>query len=159
MVSSGLRKDVWARRGFLEKMQYSEDDEYTRWCRAQGFQVVYCPGSVVMHSHNYTPAQAYRRSFGEAKALAAVWPHSPQEINWSRTVLAGWANDFRRDLLFCVRNRRLAELPHAALIRWQQRKAKLAGFREGWKFYRTGESTEIPEAQPSPKPAVGGHVA
>jgi rhamnosyltransferase len=30
MVSSGLRKDVWAQRGFLESMQYSEDDEFTR---------------------------------------------------------------------------------------------------------------------------------
>src|SRR2546425_7737890 len=73
MVSSGLRKDIWARRGFLEKMQYSEDDEYTRWCRAQGYRVMYCPESVVMHSHNYTPRQAYKRSFGEAWALAAVW--------------------------------------------------------------------------------------
>ena len=72
MVSSGLRKDIWSRRGFLEKMQYSEDDEYTRWCRAKGYNVVYCPNTVVMHSHNYTPQQAYKRSFGEAKALAAV---------------------------------------------------------------------------------------
>src|SRR5947209_7100230 len=89
MVSSGLRKDIWSRRGFLEKMQYSEDDEYTRWCRAQGHKVVYCPESVVMHSHNYSPAQAYRRSFGEAKALAAVWQRQPAEINWPRTVLLG----------------------------------------------------------------------
>ena len=102
MVSSGLRKDIWARRGFLEKMQYSEDDEYTRWCRAQGYQVVYCPESVVMHSHNYTPQQAYRRSFGEAKALAAVWAGPPEEFNWPRTVLLGWLNDARRDFRFCA---------------------------------------------------------
>jgi rhamnosyltransferase len=136
MVSSGLRKDIWAKRGFLEKMQYSEDDEYTRWCRAQGYRVVYVPESVVMHSHNYTPQQAYKRSFGEAKALAAVWNGSPVELNWPRTVLLGWLNDLRRDLVFCARARRLGEWPHAARIRWEQRRAKLAGFREGWKFYR-----------------------
>ena len=158
MVSSGLRKEIWARRGFLEKMQYSEDDEYTRWCRAQGYQIVYCPNSVVMHSHNYTPAQAYRRSFGEARALAAVWTHSPSEINWLRTVLGGWVNDVRRDLAFCLRNHRLAELPHAARIRWEQRKAKLTGFREGWNYYRTGQNQEIPEGERSPKAAVGGHA-
>ncbi len=73
MVSSAVRKNIWERRGFLETMQYSEDDEYTRWCRADGWQVAYCPDSVVMHSHNYTPSQAYKRSFGEARALAAVW--------------------------------------------------------------------------------------
>jgi rhamnosyltransferase len=137
MVSSGLRKDVWSQRGFLEKMQYSEDDEYTRWCRSRGYRVVYCPESVVMHSHNYSPDQAYRRSFGEAKALAAVWTRHPQEVHWARTVLLGWFNDLRRDLVFCARYRRLRELPHAARIRWQQRRAKIAGFRAGWELYRT----------------------
>lgn len=136
MASSGLRKDIWARRGFLETMQYSEDDEYTRWCRAQGYRVEYCPDSVVMHSHNYTPQQAYRRSYGEARALAAVWTRSPGAINWPRTVCLGWLNDLRRDWFFCVRRRCLRELPHAARTRWQQRRAKLAGFRDGWRFYR-----------------------
>ncbi|HWQ90854.1 MAG TPA: glycosyltransferase [Clostridia bacterium] len=137
MVNSGLRKDIWALRGFSEQMQYSEDDEYTRWCRAQGYRVVYCPESVVMHSHNYTPAQAYRRSYGEAKALAAVWTGKPADVDWTRTVLLGWINDLRRDLVFCARQRRLAEWPHAARIRWEQRRAKLAGFREGWEVYRS----------------------
>ncbi len=136
MVSSGLRKDIWSKRGFLEQMQYSEDDEYTRWCCAQGYRVVYCPESVVMHSHNYSPQQAYRRSFGEAKALAAVWSRPREQINWPRTVLLGWLNDVRRDVAFCTRSKRLNELPYAAIIRWQQRRAKLAGFREGWQFYK-----------------------
>ena len=140
MASSGIRKDIWAQRGFLEKMQYSEDDEYTRWCRAQGYDVVYVPESVVAHSHNYSPLQAYKRSFGEGRALAAVWTGQADEINWPRTVLLGWLNDVRRDLGFCLRNRRLAELPHAMQIRWEQRRAKLSGFRDGWKLYRNGQN-------------------
>lgn len=136
MVSSGVRKDIWSKRGFLEQMQYSEDDEYTRWCRAQGYRVEYCPESVVMHSHNYSPKQAYQRSFGEAKALASVWNRPRDQINWPRTVLLGWLNDVRRDLAFCTRSMRLDELPHAARIRWHQRHAKLAGFKEGWRFYK-----------------------
>jgi rhamnosyltransferase len=148
MVSSGLRKDIWSRRGFLEKMQYSEDDEYTRWCREQGYRVVYVPDSVVMHSHNYTPQQAYKRSFGEAKALAAVWNDAPTRINFPKTVLLGWTNDARRDLIFCSQQKRLHEWPHAARIRWQQRRAKLAGFREGWKFYRNGTSHDSRSSRP-----------
>jgi rhamnosyltransferase len=136
MVSSGVRKDIWERRGFLESMQYSEDDEYSRWCRSEGLRVEYCPESVVMHSHNYTLGQAYKRSFGEAKALAAVWRHPAWKINWTRTVLLGWINDVRRDLQYCALQRRLTEWPHAAHIRWHQRCAKLDGFREGWRFYR-----------------------
>jgi len=137
MVSSGLRKDIWSRRGFLEQMQYSEDDEYTRWCRGQGYRVVYVPESVVMHSHNYTPAQAHRRWFGEGRALAAVWPGDESDFSWARTV-AGCANDVRRDVAYCLRNGRLGEVPHAARIRWIQRQAKRAGFKEGWKHYREG---------------------
>ena len=136
MVSSGLRKDIWARRGFLESMQYSEDDEYTRWCKAEGYDVVYCPESVVMHSHNYTPTQAYKRSFGEARALAAVWPGPPEDFNFPRTVMLGLCHDAVRDLRFCAARRRLHELPRALSIRWHQRRAKLAGFKDGWNFYR-----------------------
>ncbi len=136
MVSSGLRKDVWARRGFREDLQYAEDDEYTRWCRAQGHRVVYVPESVVMHSHNYTPAQAYRRAFGDARAMAATWPGQAGDLNLLRTVLLGWVQDLRKDLRFCRREGRLAELPHAAQIRWRQRLGRLAGFRQGWNDYR-----------------------
>jgi len=136
MVSSGLRKDIWAKRGLLETMQYSEDDEYTRWCQAQGYRVAYVPESVVMHSHNYTPAQAYKRSFGEGRALAAVWPGKCNDFNPARTVLLGWLSDARRDLRFCVQTRRLREWPHALVIRWRQRRGRLAGFNEGWKAYR-----------------------
>ncbi len=154
MVSSGLRKDIWSQRGFLEQMQYSEDDEYTRWCRARGYRVVYCPESVAMHSHNYTPSQAYKRSFGEARALAAVWTGKPGEVNWVRTVFFGWLNDLRRDWAYCARHGRLPELPHAARIRWNQRRAKLAGFRAGWEFYRAGASPlTTPATQQTASPA------
>jgi rhamnosyltransferase len=136
MVSSGLRKDVWARRGFLETLQYAEDDEYTRWARKNGYHVAYCPESVVMHSHNYTPAQAYKRSFGDARALAASWAKDPNYFNFTRTCLLGTLGDLRHDLRFCAREGRLRELPRAARVRWAQRRGKLDGFRAGWAAYR-----------------------
>ncbi|HOB33749.1 MAG TPA: glycosyltransferase, partial [Verrucomicrobiota bacterium] len=124
MASSGIRKDIWRLRGFDPRMQYSEDDEYTRWCRSRDYRVVYVPESVAMHSHNYTPKEAYRRSFGEARALAAVWNGSSQQVNWPKTVLLGWLNDARRDLVWCVKNGRAKEWPHALRIRWEQRRAR-----------------------------------
>jgi len=56
------------------------------------------------------------------------------------TFLLGWLADCRRDSAFCARNGRLRELPFSALVRLQQRRAKLAGFREGWKFYGRDKS-------------------
>jgi rhamnosyltransferase len=143
MVSSGIRKDIWSRRKFQEAMQYSEDDEWTRWWRAQGYKIVYVPESLVMHSHNYTPAQAYKRSFGEARALAAVWNGTPRKFNFMRTVLLGWLHDLQRDAKFCAKANRLSELTHAGRIRWNQRRARLAGFRAGWKHYREPNNTSI----------------
>jgi rhamnosyltransferase len=148
MVSSGLRKDVWKQRGFLEKLQYAEDDEYTRWCKAAGYDVVYCPESVVMHSHNYTPAQAYKRSFGDSRALAASWQEDPDYFNFFRTVLLGWASDFRHDVRYCWNHRKLSELAHAARIRWAMRTGKLAGFRTGWKDYRLKANENSSVEQP-----------
>lgn len=136
MASSGIRKDIWAKRGFNERMQDPEDDEYTRWCRAQGYRIAYVPESVVMHSHNYTPEQAWKRSFGEGRALAAVCNGPGATPAWWRNVLLGWMNDARRDLVYCTRTRRLNEWPHALQIRWQQRSGALAGFRDGWAAYR-----------------------
>jgi len=136
MVSSGLRRDVWARRGFRETLQYSEDDEYTRWCRAEGYGICYCPGSVVMHSHNYTPRQAYKRSFGEAWALADGWPGAAKDFNVSRSLLVGWLRNVWGDLLYCRRAGRLNQWPHAAGIRWQQRLGRLHGFHAGWQMHR-----------------------
>lgn len=132
MVSSGLRRDVWARRGFREDLQYAEDDEYTRWCKAQGYEIDYVPESIAMHSHNYTPAQARKRSFGDARAIGQAWTGSPGEFNWSKTVALGWLSDLRHDVRFCARSGRWLEVLHAARIRWEQRTGKLAGFRQGW---------------------------
>jgi rhamnosyltransferase len=136
MASSGLRRDVWARRGFLEAMQYSEDDEYTRWCRAQGYTIAYCHDSVVMHSHNYTPRQAYKRSFGEAWALAAVWPGARGDISTGRTVVVGWLRDALGDLRYCLRTGRLGQYSRALKVRWQQRLGRLHGFQAGWQMHR-----------------------
>jgi len=136
MVSSGLRRDVWTLRGFRETMQYSEDDEYTRWCRAEGYRVCYCPNSVVMHSHNYTPRQAYKRSFGEAWALAAVWPDSERDFNMRRSLFLGWLRDAAGDLRYCLGAGRLRQFPHALRIRWEQRLGRLHGFHAGWQMHR-----------------------
>jgi len=140
MVSSGIRRDIWARRGFLETMQYSEDDEYARWCRSEGYRVSFCPDSVVMHSHNYTPRQAYKRSFGEAWALAAVWSGSGKDINFRRSLILGWLRDAFGDLHYCQRTGRLGQFARALRIRWEQRLGRLHGFRAGWQMHRVDQS-------------------
>jgi len=140
MVSSGIRRDVWALRGFLETMQYSEDDEYTRWCRAAGYRIAYCPESVVMHSHNYTPRQAYKRSFGEAWAFVAVSAPTDHRIGLHRTLLLGWMRDACADLRYCQQTGRMGQVIQAFGIRWQQRLGRMHGFRVGRQMHRVDRS-------------------
>lgn len=131
MVSSGLRKDVWTQRGFREDLQYAEDDEYTRWCKAAGHEVRYVSESVVMHSHNYTPEQSYRRAYGDARAQGLASGGNPGARSFFKNVALGWVNDARRDLMHCVRNLALMPFFHALRIRWNQRCGAFAGFRQG----------------------------
>jgi rhamnosyltransferase len=136
MVSSGLRRDVWALRGFRENMQYSEDDEYTRWCREQGYRVAYCPESIVMHSHNYSPRQAYKRSFGESWALAAVARGGARQTATAGRIAAGWLRDAASDLKYCFRMHRLLQFPGALAVRLQQRMGHVHGYQAGWRMHR-----------------------
>lgn len=136
MVSSGIRRDVWKLRGFREDLQYAEDDEYTRWCRQEGYSIRYVPESVAMHSHNYTPAEAFGRAFGDARAMAATYSGPLACFSWWRTVLLGSGKDVASDLSWCTRQGQLREWPHATRIRWAQRRGKWQGFHQGWKDYR-----------------------
>ncbi|OYW77336.1 MAG: glycosyl transferase family 2 [Verrucomicrobia bacterium 12-59-8] len=128
MVSSGLRKDIWQQRCFREDLQYAEDDEYTRWCKARGYEIHYVPESVAMHSHNYTPQQARKRAFGDARALAQAGSVSHRDRSWFKTVVLGVINDARHDLQWLASNKHLTEFPHALCIRWNQRLGKHSGF-------------------------------
>jgi rhamnosyltransferase len=135
MVSSGLRREAWARRGFRETMQYSEDDEYTRWCRAEGYEIRYCPNSIVMHSHNYSPRQAYKRSFGEAWALTGMADATVGRRSFRRSVLLGWLRDAAGDLRYCARHGRLRQWLGAVAIRWQQRLGRRHGLQAGGQMH------------------------
>jgi rhamnosyltransferase len=129
MVSSGIRKDVWRKRGFLTTLRYSEDEEYTRWCKSHNYKVVYCPDSIVVHSHNYSTDQAYKRSYGEAQATIMMGLKSKAKSNCLHDFFLPWVKDVGRDLYFCAQRKCLREWPYSMLIRWNQRQGKLHGLR------------------------------
>jgi len=83
MVSSGIRKDNLGQAAdSLRKCNTPRITNTPAGAARKVYQIAYCPESVVMHSHNYTSKEAYKRSFGEAKALAAVldWKSCPNEL-------------------------------------------------------------------------------
>jgi rhamnosyltransferase len=137
MANSVVNRTAWEEQPFREDLQYSEDDEWSRRLVAAGWQVPYAEQAAVVHSHNYTLAQAFRRCYGEAFALAALDTVDERTHNLFRTVLAGVASESIRDLRYCSRTGRLLEWPHAVTVRTAQRLGKLKGFQKGWAHYNS----------------------
>ncbi len=140
MVSSVTRRAVLAEVPIREDLQYAEDDEWTRRLAAQGFTLPFALDSVVMHSHNYTLRQSYRRAFGDAKALAAVSRKHPSSVNYHYFVLLGWLHDSLQDAKWCLKNHRLGGLPFASATRLAQRLGRRDGHHAGWKFYQRDQT-------------------
>jgi rhamnosyltransferase len=135
MVSSITHRSIIERIPIREDLQYAEDDEWTRRLAAHGLNILYITDSVVMHSHNYTLRQSYKRTFGESKTLAATSSQSPKEVNYHSFVLLGWLKDFLSDVRWCAKNHRLCGLPRAAAVRLARRLGRHDGYQAGWKFH------------------------
>ncbi len=126
MVSCVTRRAVLEKQPIREDLQYAEDDEWTRRLARHGMAILYAPESVVMHSHNYTLRQSYKRAFGDAKAMAAAGT-----LETHAGVLAGWCADAWRDAKWCLRHQRPGGLPQALGVRLAQRLGRRAGERHG----------------------------
>ena len=135
MVSSATHRSVFDKVPIREDLQYAEDDEWTRRLVENGYEIPYAIESVVMHSHNYTLRQSYKRSFGDAKAMAATSTVTPRNVNYHFFVGLGLLKDAMRDAKWCMKNGRIAGIPHAMAVRLAQRLGRRDGYHAGWKFY------------------------
>jgi rhamnosyltransferase len=62
-VSSAIRKSVWEKVHFDEKLRYCEDEDWMRKVKKLNYKVIYEPGAKVYHSHNETLSQIYKRTY------------------------------------------------------------------------------------------------
>lgn len=135
MVSSVTHRSVLEKVPIREDLQYAEDDEWTRRLMIEGFEILYVIDSVCMHSHNYTLRQSYKRSFGDAKAMAATSKVMPRNVNYHYFVCFGLLKDAIRDAKWCLKNGHVTGIPHAVAVRLAQRLGRRDGHHAGWKFY------------------------
>jgi len=126
MVSCITHRSVIAQNPVREDLQYAEDDEWTRRLAGSGFEIVYAANSVVMHSHNYSLRQSYKRACGDALAMASAGTTKPP-----KNVLLGWLADTLRDAKWCIKNHRIGSLPYASAVRLAQRLGRRSGDAAG----------------------------
>jgi len=65
---SVIRKSVWEKVPYDEKLSYAEDHDWALKIGELGYKIIYEPGAETYHSHNETLKQIYRRSYSEACA-------------------------------------------------------------------------------------------
>ena len=141
MVSCIASKELGLKHPIREDLQYAEDDDWTRRLVELGYQVKLVDDSVVMHSHNYTPEQAYKRAMGDAIAVAQAGNIKDESRAWHRDVFLPACKDFVRDFNYCRQNGALAELPHAFSVRYQQRLGRMHGYDKGIQRLKAKQST------------------
>jgi rhamnosyltransferase len=136
MVSCVTHRSVLDKHPIREDLQYAEDDEWTRRLAGNGLQIVYADDSVVVHSHNYTLRQSYKRAFGDAMAMAATSSTHPRDVNYHYFVLIGFFRDAIRDVKWCLKNQRITGISHSLAVRLAQRLGRRDGHHAGWEFYQ-----------------------
>ncbi len=126
MVSCVTHRSIITQYPVREDLQYAEDDEWTRRLAQNGFGIIYAADSAVMHSHNYSLRQSYKRARGDALAMAAAGTTKPPT-----NTLLGWFADTLRDTRWCLRHHRLGSLPYASAVRLAQRLGRRTGDAAG----------------------------
>jgi rhamnosyltransferase len=132
MAASAIRRSVWEGMAFNEKLQYSEDIDWTWRARQENYSIRYVAEAVVMHSHNYTLEQSYRRHYGEGKAEATIFHWS----GWQRSLLRYSVLPYFRQVLsdwkHCLRAEALITSFYSPLLRLSQALGRRTGFTAGW---------------------------
>lgn len=73
-VSSAVKKDVLERFPFDEDLIMSEDQQLSRDLLEGGYAVAYAPRSVVIHSHDYSLTDVFRRYLDSVYSLQEIFP-------------------------------------------------------------------------------------
>jgi threonine dehydrogenase-like Zn-dependent dehydrogenase/GT2 family glycosyltransferase len=96
-ANSAVRAELWGRKPFDESLTGLEDIEWARWAQRHGYVVWYAANAAIVHIHEESPAQVYRRFFREGAAHSELFPHA--RGYWRYSLLHGGANVLR-DLHF-----------------------------------------------------------
>lgn len=130
LASSATWRKMLVETPFDEKIQYSEDIEWT-WRNSRRavdpVKIVYCPDSHVEHSHNYTLKQLAKRFRGEGAADAVIFGEVP---SLAREVASAVRETLRDWMYLAKYPRGWKEIPAAPVRRLVQRISHWKGARQ-----------------------------
>ena len=133
LAVSAIRRSVWERMPFQEDLQYSEDIDWTWRARGSGYEIRYAAGARVIHSHNYSLRQFYRRHFGEGRAEAHIFEWSPWERSLVRYSLLPYLRQVASDWKYCAANMQVGAALYSPVLRMAQMAGRRRGFSSSWR--------------------------
>ena len=122
LVSSGFRKEELIQQPFDETFQYSEDSQ---WVNRRAVKIVYVPGAVVEHSHNYTLQEVRKRFYNEGVADQQMGKRSPGLLRTWKSIFA----ETLRDWIYLVKHGAFREFLYAPRYRYTQKMSYYRGTR------------------------------
>lgn len=72
-TSSCIRKNVWEKYPFNDKLVQTEDQEWSKKVLESGYTIIYEPGSKVYHSHNYPIRKLFGKYFDAGTAHKQIF--------------------------------------------------------------------------------------
>lgn len=103
-ANSAVRRDIWAVMPYDEKMPGLEDIHWAKRALDRGFKIVYRADAAVIHVHEESHKQIYRRYRREAMGLQAISPGEHMGLFhtfgiWSRAVVSDLREASQKGLL------------------------------------------------------------
>lgn len=124
-VNSAARREAWETRGFDESLRIAEDQAWAESWMREGRTIAYVPGASVLHSHEYTLEQVYRRCRDEAGTRR----RQSGRREGLGLLVRGWPKQTLHDAGRLRREGSLRLWPRAAAYRFAQLAGMVAGGR------------------------------
>ncbi len=124
-ANAAVRRDLWKKRNFDERLFGLEDIEWAKYHREHDFEIVYEPAAGIYHIHNEKWHQVFNRYRREAIAAYRIgMPHPPQ----AKIDHISWIWRTATDVVASYPNFSYSRIEEIVRFRYYQWK----GSRKGW---------------------------
>lgn len=134
---AALKRSVWSKRPFYTDSWGSEDTEWAVWAKSVGFQVIYEPRALSLHSHEYTSKEIYRRKFIEGEADVFIFNKRHNFVS----ICIGSVKEVLGDFLWALKNRKCRGLFKSTYIHFFESWGYLAGLKWGQARKKRGDTS------------------
>ena len=127
LASSAVPRRLLIVNKFNTSLKYSEDIEWSWRMKQAGYKIVYVPGAMVEHSHNYSFSELKRRFYGEGYADGQIFGG---KFTFVLGMLLPLCMEIVRDLEWLVKRFRIMAIPSGIIYRVIQRVSYWRGRRD-----------------------------